>query len=114
MGQSVAKSSLKQLEMTIALPACFQAKDLKTIKECVQSVRVGATDLIQSLECHQIQYLGLRIASPLKLYSDTIVQIMHLHQEMNPVLEELDAKVDLVNSKREAKGFLPISFYDIC
>ena len=62
-------------------------------------------DLIQSLECHQIQHLRLKIVS-LKTSSDSFKRIMH--QEMNPVLEELNAKVDLVNSKRK-EGFLPIT-----
>ena len=97
MGQSVAKSLLKQLQMIIEFPAWLQEKDLKTIKDWVQSVQVGATDLIQSLECHQIQHLRLGIVS-LKTSSDSFKRI--IHQEMDPVLEELNAKVDLVNSKR--------------
>ena len=88
------------------MSAWLQEKELKTIKEWLQSVQDGATDLIQSLECHQIQHLKLRLMS-LKISSDSFKCI--LHQKLNPVLEELNAKVDFVNYKREAKGFLPIT-----
>ena len=108
MGESVAKSSLKQLDIEIYFPSWLQTEELETIKDWTQSVQDGATDLIQSLECCQIQHLKLEMSLKiLYLSSDSIEHIMH--QEMTPVLEELNAKVDLVNSKREAKGFIPIT-----
>ena len=58
MGESVAKSSLKKLNMRVVSP-WFRTEE--TAKDWTQSVLVGATDLIQSLECHQLQHLWLTI-----------------------------------------------------
>ena len=60
MRESVAKSSssLKQLNMTIVSPRLLTEE---TIKDWTQSVQFGATDLIQSLGCHQLQHLSLNI-----------------------------------------------------
>ena len=104
MGESVAKSSLKQLNMKIASP---RLQTEETIKDWAQSVQVGATDLIQCLECHQLQHLRLNIRCTIPM---TIRNI--LLQVMNPVLDALDAEVKLVNSKRLANGFLPITLAD--
>ena len=106
MGQSVAKSSLKQLNMTITLP-WLQTAEEETIKDWAQSVRVGATDLIQSLECHQIQHFKLDMQCTIATFNNDI-----LHQVTSPVVEALRAQVELVNSSRQAKGFLPITSAD--
>ena len=98
MGESVAKSSLKQLNMTILSP-WLQREE--TIKDWAQNLQVGATDLIQSLECHQLQHLTLVM--------QCIVSEHVADQVMNSVVDSLNAHVKLVNSKRQAKGFLPIT-----
>ena len=73
------------------------------LKAWAQCVQVGATDLIQSLGCHQLQHLSLNIRCTFS------VAIRILYQVMNPVLDALNTKVELVNSKRQANGFLPIT-----
>ena len=103
IGESVAKSSLKQLNTKIVSP---QLQTEETIKDWAQSVQVGATDLIQSLECHQLQRLSLNIRCTFS------VAIRILYQVMNPVLDALNTKVELVNSKRQAKGFRLITLAD--
>ena len=101
MGESVAKSSLKKLNMRVVLPL-LQTEE--AVKDWAQSVQVGATDLMQSLECHQLKHLRLKIRYTIPMNI--------LHQVMNPVLDALDAKVKLVNSKRQANGFPPITLED--
>ena len=76
MRESVAKSSssLKQLYMTIVSPRLLTEE---TIKDWAQSVQFGATDLIQSLECHQLQHLSLNIICAYSI--DTVVdQVMNI------------------------------------
>ena len=103
MGKSVVKSSLKQLNMAIALSWQWLQTE-ETIKDWAQSVQVGVTDLIQSLECHQLKHLRLDIQC---IVVKTVKHVVH--QVMNSVVDSLDAHVKLVNSKRQAKGFLPIT-----
>ena len=84
MGESVAKSHFKGW---------------------AQSVQVGATDLIQFLEFHPD--LQLNIQCTFSVVTNYIFGL--LCQLTNLVLDVLDAKVKSVNSKRQAKGFLPIT-----
>ena len=100
MGGSVAKSSLKKLNTRVVSPS-LQTEE--TVKDWTQSVQVGATDLIQSLEFHQLQHLELTIQYR---YSGVF---MYVKQVMNSVEHSLNACVTLVNSKRQVKGFLPIT-----
>ena len=101
MQESVAKSSLKQLNMRIASP---WLRTERTINNWLYSLQVKAGDLIQCLECHQLQHLRLDVwcicYRSLENELDTVP---------NSVEHYLDAQVKLVNSKRQAKGFLPIT-----
>ena len=100
MGESVAKSSLKQLNMVTNFPSL---ETEETTKDWAQSVQVGATDLINCLEYHQLQHLELVIQY---IYSEAVTHI--LDQVNKSVVDSLDAHVKLVNCKRQVKGFLPI------
>ena len=68
-------------------------------------MQVGATDLIQFLEFHPD--LQLNIQCTFSVVTNYIFGL--LCQLTNLVLDVLDAKVESVNSKRQAKGFLPIT-----
>ena len=98
MGGSVAKSSLKKLNTRVVSPS-LQTEE--TVKDWTQSVQVGATDLVQSLEFHQLQHLKLTIQYR---YSGVFMYIVK--QVMNSVEHSLNACVTLVNSKRQAAFFL--------
>ena len=100
MGESVAKSSLKQLSMVMNSPSL---ETEETFKDWTQSVQVGATDLINCLEYHQLQRLELIIEYG---YSEAV---MHIIDQVNKsAVDSFDDHVKLVNSKRQMKGFLPI------
>ena len=100
MGECVAKSSLKQLSMVMNSPSL---ETEETFQDWTQSVQVGATDLINCLEYHQLQRLELIIEYG---YSEAV---MHIIDQVNKsAVDSFDDHVKLVNSKRQMKGFLPI------
>ena len=100
MGECVAKSSLKQLSMVMNSPSL---ETEETFQEWTQSVQVGATDLINCLEYHQLQRLELIIEY------GYLEAVMHTMDQVNKsVVDSFDDHVKLVNSKRQMKGFHPI------
>ena len=75
----------------------------ETFKDWTQSVQVGATDLINCLEYHQLQRLELIIEY------GYLEAVMHTMDQVNKsVVDSFDDHVKLVNSKRQMKDFLPI------
>ena len=94
MWESVTKSLLKQLNMRIVSP-WLQAEE---IKDWAQSVQAGATNLIQSLESHQLQHFMF----DRRIYS-------HDGRVTNQVVDSLHAQV---KSIWQAEGFLSITLAD--
>ena len=67
-------------------------------KDWAQSVQVGATDLILSLECHQLQHLSLNMQCK-SLVMDKFHYVPILNKVLLSVIDSLCGLVKLVNSK---------------
>ena len=99
IGESVRRSKVRELRMTIFLKPRSQVKpDMKEVKKLTECLEIGGKDLIQSQESSPLQTL-----------------ILDIHCELKPLLEQVQQTLKVtattVNAARQQKGLPHIRFY---